>query len=242
MFHSQTALAYNPALVDDVPSTYADLVAWVESHPGMFGYNGIEGGASGVSFVVGWLYWKTGDYEKYALTGPFETGEVDSWQPALEALARFNTQVTKTSGNVGTLEALDRGDIAMGPVWVDMFYTYIQEGKLDPGLRLTLLEPGMPGQPMYFVIPANAPHPELAKAFVEYVTSPNVQGQVILDRYNWYPGIDGKSVKGVAPLEAFDRLYHDISPETLSRLGLSYPLSSYLEAMLDAYRRWVPID
>jgi putative spermidine/putrescine transport system substrate-binding protein len=101
-----------------------------------------------------------------------------------------------------------------------------------------LPEPGMPGQPMYFVIPKNAKNPEWAKKFVEYVTSPEVQGKVIIDRYNWYPGIDGKFVKDTAPKEAFDRLYKDITPEELSKKGLSFPLSDYFDKMLEAYDKW----
>ncbi|GAB4532990.1 MAG: hypothetical protein Kow0063_14320 [Anaerolineae bacterium] len=239
MFHSQTALAYNPAIVTDPPTSYEELVEWVKENPGKFGYNGIKGGMSGVSFTVGWLYWKTGNYEKYAVTGPFDEAEIETWTPALEEMKEFNEYVTFTAGNVGTLDALNRGEIAMGPVWVDMFYTFMLEGKLDPNLKLVVPEPGMPGQPMYFVIPANAPHPEQAKQFVEYVTSPQVQGEVIIDRYNWYPGIDGKFVQDAAPPEAFDRLYQDISPETLSRLGLSFPLADYFTAMLEAYERVV---
>jgi putative spermidine/putrescine transport system substrate-binding protein len=239
MFHSQTAIAYNPAVVTNPPKSYEELVTWVQEHPGMFGYNGIKGGMSGVAFTVGWIYWKTGKYELYAVTGPFDQAEVDSWQSALEDMKAFNENVTITAGNVGTLDALNRGEIAMGPVWVDMFYTFMQEGKLDPNLKLSVLEPGMPGQPMYFVIPANAPHPEQAKEFVQYVTSPEVQGKVIIERYNWYPGIDGKFVQDVAPPEAFNRLYQDISPETLSKFGLSFPLADYFSAMLEAYERWV---
>jgi putative spermidine/putrescine transport system substrate-binding protein len=239
MFHSQTALAYNPDLVTDPPTSYEELVQWVQDHPGEFGYNGIKGGMSGVSFTVGWLYWKTGKYDEYAVNGPFDEAEIETWTPALEDMKAFNENVTFTAGNVGTLDALNRGEIAMGPVWVDMFYTFRQEGKLDPKLKLVVPEPGMPGQPMYFVIPANAPHPEQAKEFVDYVTSPQVQGSVIIDRYNWYPGIDGKFVKDSAPPEAFDRLYQDISPETLSTLGLSFPLADYFSAMLEAYERVV---
>ncbi len=239
MFHSQTALAYDPEVVTDPPTSYEELVEWVKENPGKFGYNGIKGGMSGVSFTVGWLYWKTGNYEKYAITGPFDEAEVDTWTPALEDMKEFNEYVTFTAGNVGTLDALNRGEIAMGPVWVDMFYTFMLEGKLDPNLKLVVPEPGMPGQPMYFVIPANAPHPEQAKQFVEYVTSPQVQGEVIIDRYNWYPGIDGKFVEDAAPPEAFDRLYQDISPEILSQFGLSFPLAEYFTAMLEAYERVV---
>src|SRR6266446_8541294 len=44
MFHSQTALAYNPDLTKDVPGSYADLTEWVKKNPRKFGYNGIKGG------------------------------------------------------------------------------------------------------------------------------------------------------------------------------------------------------
>jgi ABC-type uncharacterized transport system YnjBCD substrate-binding protein len=191
---------------------------------------------SGVAFTVGWLYWKTGNYDKYATTA-FDEAEVEAWTPALEDMAEFNNNVTITAGNVGTLDALNRGEIAMGPVWVDMFYTFMLEGKLDPKLKLQILEPGMPGQPMYFVIPANAPHPEVAKDFIEFATSPEVQGKVIIDRYNWYPGIDGKFLEEEAPPEAFERLYQDITPENLSKNGLSFPQADYFTAMLEAYER-----
>ncbi len=238
MFHSQTALAYDPDCVPDPPTSYEELVDWVAANPGKFGYNGIKGGMSGVSFTVGWVYWKTGKYEKYAVTGPFEEAEVASWEQAFKDMKDFNENVTITAGNVGTLDALNRGEICMGPVWVDMFYTFMAEGKLDPKMRLALPEPGMPGQPMYFVIPKNAPHPELAKEWVAYVTSPEVQGEVIIDRYNWYPGIDGSFVKDAAPPEAFDRLYKDITPEMLNQSGLSFPIVEYFDAMLEAYEKW----
>jgi hypothetical protein len=37
-----------------------------------------------------------------------------------------------------------------------MFYTWMADGKLPPNMRLQLIGPGMPGQPMYYVIPAKA--------------------------------------------------------------------------------------
>ncbi|MEA3334269.1 MAG: extracellular solute-binding protein [Chloroflexota bacterium] len=239
MFHSQTALAYNPECVPDPPASYEELEEWVKENPGKFGYNGIKGGMSGVSFTVGWIYWKSDNYEQYAVTGPFDEAEVASWQPAFEDLKEFNKNVTFTAGNVGTLDALNRGEICIGPVWVDMFHTFMAEGKLDPNVRLLLPEPGMPGQPMYFVIPANAPHPEVAKKWIEYVTSPDIQGNVIIDRYNWYPGIDGSFVADVAPPEAFERLYADVPPEELAAKGRSFPTVDYFDAMLEAYEQWV---
>ncbi len=201
MFHSQIAIAYNPKYVPNPPRSYEELVEWVKANPKKFGYNGIKGGMSGVGFVVGWVYWKTGKYEKYAITGPFEESEVASWEPVFKELKAFNKYVTITSGNVGTLDALNRGEIWMGPVWVDMFYTYMLTGKMDPSISLVLIEPGLPGQPMYFVIPQKARNIEWAKKFVEFVTSPEIQGKVIIEMYNWYPGIDGKYVEPYASPE-----------------------------------------
>ena len=239
MFHSQTALAYNPAHVKNPPKSYEELVAWVEKHPGKFGYNGIKGGMSGVSFTVGWIYWKTGKYEKYAVTGPFEESEAASWKFAFEDLAKFNKNVSFTAGNVGTLDALNRGEIWMGPVWVDMFFTFMNEGKLDPKIKMVLPEPGMPGQPMYFVIPKKASHPEEAKKFVEFITSPAIQAKEIVQRFNWYPGIDGSHLKGAIPQDIFDKIYGDVTPQDLANKGRAFPLADYFTAILEGYEMWV---
>ena len=239
MFHSQTALAYNPEHVKDPPKSYEELVAWVEKNPGKFGYNGIKGGMSGVSFTVGWIYWKTGKYEKYAVTGPFDESEVATWESAYKDLAKFNKNVSFTAGNVGTLDALNRGEIWMGPVWVDMFFTFMNEGKLDPKIKMVLPEPGMPGQPMYFVIPKKASNPEEAKKFVEFITSPAVQAKDIVMRFNWYPGIDGSQLKGSIPQDVFDKIYGDVTPADLAKKGRAFPLADYFSAILEGYEKWV---
>lgn len=239
MFLSQTALAYNPDYVKNPPKTFAELKEWVKQNPGKFGYNGIKGGMSGVSFTVGWVYAETGKYQKYAVTGPFDKAEVDSWQGAFTALKEFNRNVTITAGNVGTLDALNRGEIWMGPVWVDMFFTFMNEGKLDPKTRMILPEPGMPGQPMFFVIPKKATNPEIAKKFIEYVTSPAVQAKDIVQRFNWYPGIDGTHIKSSVPPEVFDKIYKDVTPADLSKKGLSFPIAQYFDAMLESYEKWI---
>ncbi|HUX21137.1 MAG TPA: extracellular solute-binding protein [Spirochaetia bacterium] len=239
MFQSQTALAYNPKYVTDPPKSYEELVAWVKKHPGKFGYNGIKGGMSGVSFTVGWVYWKSGKYDKYAITGPVDTAEASTWEQAFKDLSDFNKYVTFTSGNVGTLDALNRGEIWMGPVWVDMFFTFMNEGKLDPSTRMILPDPGMPGQPMYFVIPKKTAHADEAKKFVELVTSPEFQASQIVEKFNWYPGIDGSYLKGVIPQNIYDKIYTDVTPQDLVKKGQAFPLANYFDAMLESYEKWV---
>ena len=239
MFHSQTALAFNPEYVKDPPKTYEELVEWVKNNPGKFGYNGVKGGASGVSFVVGWVYWKTGRYEKLAITGPIEQSEIDSWEGAFKDLEDFNQNVTYTAGNVGTLDALNRGEIWMGPVWVDMFFTFMKEGKLNPATRMILPEPGMPGQPMYYVIPKKTAHPEIAKKYIEFATTPEIQGREIVERFNWYPGIDGSYLEGIVADEVYDKIYSDVKPADLQAKGRAFPLADYHTAILESYEKWV---
>ena len=138
MFHSQTALAYNPDLVKDAcPSSYAELVEWAKKNPKKFGYNGIKGGMSGVAFVAGWVYGLR-RRRRQAEKGPYDAATKASWDKALADLKEFNKNVIITPGNAGTLDMLNRGEIAIGPVWVDMFYTWQADGKLPPNMKLKL--------------------------------------------------------------------------------------------------------
>ncbi|MEQ9845682.1 extracellular solute-binding protein [Pectobacterium brasiliense] len=236
MFSSQTALAYNPSMVANPPKSYDEIQQWAAANPKMFGYNGIKGGASGVSFVMGWIYAYGGDAQKL-MNGPFDEAEAQKWQPAFERLKAFNKNVTLTPGNAGTLDMLSRGEIAMGPVWVDMFYSWKASGQLPDNFKLLLPAPGMPGQPMHYVIPAQAPNRELAKQFVELATSAKVQAEGIVERFNWYPGIDAKYVQAELKPAVWQRLFTDVTPDELASKGKTFPIAPYHTAILNAYEQ-----
>ena len=238
MFHSQTAIAYNPALVRDVPNSYAELRDWAKSHPKQFGYNGIKGGMSGVAFVTGWVAAFGGDGAKLE-KGPYDSAEKATWDKALAELKDFNRNVTITPGNAGTLDMLNRGEIAMGPVWVDMFYSWKADGKLPPDMRLKLVSPGMPGQPMYYAIPARAAQAKLASDFIALATSPQVQADGIVKKFNWYPGIDAKNLEGKLDAASWKQLFTDITPEDLSSKGRPFPITPYFTDILESYERKV---
>ncbi|MBQ2261806.1 MAG: extracellular solute-binding protein [Loktanella sp.] len=238
MFQSQIAIAYNPALVDNPPQSYSDLVEWAEANPGQFGYNGITGGMAGVGFVFGWMY-AFSDMAETLINGPFDEATPASWSPALEGLKAFNQSATITPGNAGTLDALNRGEIAMGPVWMDMFYTWVADGRLNPELQLLIPTPGMPGQPMYYVVPDKAAQAELAVKFIELATSPEVQAEGIVRRFNWLPGIDANAVKEQLTADEWAVLFTDVTPEVLAERGMSMPQAEYFSAILEAYERQV---
>lgn len=239
MYNSQAALAYNPALVANPPKSYPEIVAWAKEHPKMFGYNGIKGGASGVSFVMGWIYAFGNGDAKNLMTGPFEESETQKWGPALASLKDFTKNATLTPGNAGTLDLLSRGEIAMGPVWVDMFYSWQANGQLPPDFKLVLPTPGMPGQPMHYVIPAKSANVALAEKFVQLATSPKVQAEGIVTRFNWYPGIDAKYVQAELDQKTWAKLFTDISPEDIATKGKPFPIAPYNNAILEAYEKQV---
>ncbi len=238
MFHSQTAIAYNPDLVKDVPNSYAELVEWVKKNPKKFGYNGIKGGMSGVSFVAGWVYAFGGDADKL-MKGPYDDKTKAAWDKALADLKAFNQNVSFTPGNAGTLDMLNRGEIVMGPVWVDMFYTWMADGKLPPNMKLKLIAPGMPGQPMYYAVPAKAASTKLAEEFIAMATSPAVQAEGIVKRFNWYPGIDAKYLEGKLDEAAWKKLFADITPDDLASKGKPFPIAPYFNDILESYEKKV---
>ena len=238
MFHSQTAIAYNSALVKDPPASFAQLRDWAAKNPKAFGYNGIKGGMSGVAFVAGWVAAFSGDAAKLD-RGPYDPAEKAKWDKALADLKEFNRTATITPGNAGTLDMLNRGEIAMGPVWVDMFYTWKTDGKLPPDMKLKLISPGMPGQPMYYAIPARADHAKLAAEFIALATSPQVQADGIVKRFNWYPGIDARNLEGKLDQASWQALFADITPDDLSRNGKPFPIAPYFNDILEGYERKV---
>jgi ABC-type glycerol-3-phosphate transport system substrate-binding protein len=127
----------------------------------------------------------------------------------------------------------------MGPVWVDMFYSWKANGQLPPEMKLVLPEPGMPGQPMHYVIPEKSAHKELAEKFVALATSPKVQAEGIVKRFNWYPGIDADNVKSELDADTWNKLFTDITADDLAKFGKSFPIAPYNTAILEAYERQV---
>src|SRR3954454_1365753 len=238
MFHSQIAFAYNPDLVKSPPKSFVELPEWVKKNPKQFGYNGVKGGMSGVGFVMGWVNAYGGMGPKLE-SGPYDPAQKATIDKALSGLKDFNQYVVLTPGNAGTLDMLNRGEIAMGPVWVDMFYTWLADGKMNPKVKLSLPSPGLPGQPMYYVIPAKAANAAMAKKFIDFAESPEVQADGIVKQFNWYPGIDPQYVQSKMEPAAWNKLFTDISPADLSSKGRPFPLSNYFTDIVEGYERVV---
>lgn len=238
MFHNQIAIAYNPARVANPPKSFDELVAWVQANPGKFGYNGIKGGVSGVGFTMGWVYWKTGLYTQLT-QGPFDRGKEGAIREAITALRDFNKNVLITSGNAGTLDALNRGEIWMGAVWIDQLVAWKNEGRMDPSITPVLPAPGLPIYPLYLVVPREAANRDLAARYIDHVATPEVQAKAIVEKFGWYPGVDPDRVLPLIDAKSRDLLFKGVSAQDLARYSRQMPIKEYHDLITLAYEEIV---
>ena len=95
----------------------------------------------------------------------------------------------------------------------------------------------MPGQPYYYAVPAKAENRDLAKKFIELATSPKVQAEGIVNRFNWYPGIDAAHVKDSLDPAVWQKIFADVTPEDLAAKGKPFPLGPFFADMMEAYEK-----
>jgi ABC-type uncharacterized transport system YnjBCD substrate-binding protein len=238
MFHNQIAIAYNPARVQAPPRSFDALVAWAKANPGKFGYNGIKGGVSGVGFTMGWVYWKTGLYKELT-QGPFDRGKEGAIRNAITALRDFNRTALITSGNAGTLDALNRGEIWMGVVWIDQLVAWKNEGRMDASITPVLPAPGLPIYPLYLVVPREAASRDVAVRYIDYVATPDVQAKAIVERFGWYPGVDAEKVLPLISPKARDLLFKGVSADDLAKHSRQMPIKEYHDLIALAYEEIV---
>jgi ABC-type uncharacterized transport system YnjBCD substrate-binding protein len=238
MFQNQIAIAYNPAKVPAPPKSFDDLVTWARANPGKFGYNGIKGGVSGVGFTMGWVYWKTGLY-KQLTQGPFDKAREGAIREAITALRDFNRTALITNGNAGTLDALNRGEIWMGVVWIDQLVAWKNEGRMDASITPTLPAPGLPIYPLYFVVPREAANRDLAARYVDYVATPEVQAKAIVERFGWYPGVDADKVLPLINAKSRELLFKGVTAEDLAKYSRQMPIKEYHDLIALAYEEIV---
>ena len=92
---------------------------------------------------------------------------------------------------------------------------------------------------MYYVVPARAEHADLAKAFIELATSPKVQAEGIVKKFNWYPGIDAQNVQSALDKADWQKLFTDITPADLSSNARPFPIAPYFDAIKEGYESQV---
>ncbi len=95
----------------------------------------------------------------------------------------------------------------------------------------------MPGQPMYYVTPANAAQPRARARLHRAGDHPEVQAEGIVKTFNWYPGIDAQNIQNAIDQATWDKLFADVTPEDLATKGKSFPIGPYFDDILEAYEK-----
>ena len=81
--------------------------------------------------------------------------------------------------------------------------------------------------------------PELAEEFIALATSPKVQADGIVKRFNWYPGIDAAAVRPQLDEATWQKLFVDVTPEDLASKGKPFPIAPYFNDIRESYERKV---
>ena len=180
---------------------------------------------SGVGFVIGWVDGQQ-RHRPTAREGPLRSRRRrPAIDKALAGLKDFNQNVVMTPGNAGTLDMLNRGEIAMGPVWVDMFYTWQADGKLTPTSSSTLIGAG-PAGPADVLRRAGQGRQRRSwpKKFIELADQPRSAGR----RHRQAVQLVPRHRPAVRPGRSstrptWNKLFVDVSPEDLRRQGQAVP-------------------
>src|SRR5258708_5260303 len=186
---SQVLIAYDSTKVpeNEVPKTFADLIAWVKAHPGKFVYCRPDKGGSGENFVRRAIYEVNGkDPSIFTADNYSDAQATKLFTPAWALLASINADIYQNgsypAGNLPTLQLLANGSVDMITAWSDQSLQALQNGTLPSTVKLTqFTDFPMPGGYVYTAIPVNATHMDGALAFANYYISLENQKSVVKD-------------------------------------------------------------
>ncbi len=238
MFNSQTAIAYNPTLVPNPPKSYAELKDWPRRTPSSSAITASR--AARPASASSWLdlclrRWRRERSDERPLQGR-RNQEVGC---RIQEPCGFHHQCHADAWQCRHARSVVARRNRHGPVWVDMFYSWKADGRLPPDMKLILPAPGMPGQPMHYVIPEKAANKDLAEKFIALATSPKVQAEGIVKRFNWYPGIDAdKRQAGTRQGYLEQALRRHLAGRPCHK-GKPFPIAPYNNAILEAYEKSV---
>lgn len=176
-YYNQTGILYNSAVVpfEEVPQTFEELEAWIDSHPGRFGYNIPEKGGSGQSFCHLVLTTLSGGLEPYYASTEENTALTDQWSKGWEWLNSRKDIMVITQGNNDSISRLNQGEIDMTIAWNDDLDVCRKDGEIGPEALLTVPKMGLAGGGDSMGVLKNAPHKAAALLFIEWCAS--LEGQ-----------------------------------------------------------------
>lgn len=194
---SQVLLAYNSAVVSpqDVPKTWADLIAWIKGHPGQFIYCRPDKGGSGAYMVTRAIHevnnrdfslFKTDNFDADVAKKRF----AGAWDILKDIEPYLYDKGSYPAGNNPTLQLFAGGAVSMITAWSDQSLQGISQGALPETTKLAQLQ-DLPfcGGYAFSSIPSQAAHKDAAFKLANFILTPPVQEQMLKD-FGAFPSIE----------------------------------------------------
>lgn len=181
LYFNQTGLLYNSNNIsaDEVPQTFEELEAYIENHPGKFGFNIPEKGGSGQSFVHSVIGALTGGIEQYYGDSELDEEKTAKWSAVWDWLREHRSQMVITTGNNDSISRVNQGQIDLTVAWNDDLDVARAAGEIGDWAILTVPEMGLAGGGDTLGMLANAPHKAAALLLINYLTSKEGQEAVV---------------------------------------------------------------
>lgn len=170
---NQTGIAYDPAKIAEevLPQTPEEFAAFWAENPGQMGFN-YENGGSGPSFYMNMLRTITG----LDFTDPDDSeARIAELQPGIDFFNEHAENYEITASNADSLTRLSDGEFTMVAAWEDHMAGLQVNGTIRNDLAFYIPQMGMFGGGNSISIPANAPNPNAALVFIDWLTSPEIQ-------------------------------------------------------------------
>jgi len=216
---SQVLIAYNSEAIkdEDVPTTFAELMAWIKANPGRFVYCRPDKGGSGGNFVVRALYEVSGKNPELFKGPVVDQKLVDEYYPKALALLKdlspsMYDNGAYPAGNKPVLALLAEGEVDMISAWSDQAIEAIRKEQVPNTVKLLqFTDLPMPGGYTTLAVPKNAKNLKGAQDFINYMLSIEGQASVV-------------SVVGGFPAIGWDQLSTDLQEQFNSVITETVPL------------------
>lgn len=232
---TQVVLAYDTTKLDpeDAPTTWAELVAWMEANPGQFTYNRPDTGGSGGNFVRRAIHEANGRDPSLFRIDNYVEGESDELlAKGFEILKEIAPHTygpgSYTADNMQSIQMLAQGVITMAPVWSDMALDAVNKGVLPETIAFTQLSDlAFAGGFADMTVPTNAGNLEATLKLADIVLSEEVQAKVVTE-IGAFPAISWEHLP-----EELAAKYANLQPASIP----TFPGGPWVSAISDGWFR-----
>lgn len=180
-FHrNQTVLAYNSAIVPDLPDTLEGIFAYAKQNNVKVAVTNPTDGGSGSGFIeTAMLAFSPGCKDSlYDFSQTQEQADAVAARcmaPVVDFFKKYKDQVTFTNGNEASIQAIANDVAPIATVWEDDLYTLASKGLVQKTVRSALVKTGEVGDGDGLFVSASTPSYEASLLLANFLMGDKVQ-------------------------------------------------------------------